>query len=72
MKDGKKPEWLPTASQLFKEHVNLTTSTGDNYVSFNLRLREFGCADEGTYECEVFTYTETYKSESELIAKGKF
>lgn len=70
MKDGKDPEWLPTAGDLFKENVNLTTSSAATNVAFNLRFRAFGCADEGTYECEVFTYTQTLKSQTELIAKA--
>ena len=72
MKDEKDPEWLPTAGALFQENVDLTTSFAGNNASFNLRFRAFGCADEGTYECEVFTYTQTLKSQTELIAKGKF
>ena len=72
MKDEKDPEWLPTAGALFQDNVDLTTSFAGNNASFNLRFRAFGCADEGTYECEVFTYTQTLKSQTELIAKGKF
>ena len=71
MKDEKDPEWLPTASDQFKQNVNLTTSSGANNVTLNLRFHSFGCVDEGVYQCEVFTYTDTLKSKTELVAKGR-
>ena len=70
MQRNSDPRWLETAPGEIKNHTTLMDSSTDNSVSFDIRIDDFLCSDEGTYKCEVFTLLKTLMSTTELHAAG--
>lgn len=68
MQRNSDPSWLETAPEEIKNHTTLMDSSTDNSVSFDIRIDDFLCSDEGTYKCEVFTLLKTLMSTTELHA----
>ena len=68
---GAAPEWLDKAPEEFMDHVTLMETSEEGAVSFNMRIDEFKCIDEGEYECEIFTYDQPLNARTAIHAKGK-